>query len=274
MTRLTAVSYGDSMYVRPDRLTSTQDASRALVRTTSTKKLRTYKKPAPVEKLPSEIGLLILHQIPDRISLANLIHASPTYHRLYSAAREEIFTNLTICELISRGFDPFSEHNVIKVLVDREPYMYYHVNQPNLDIDIWEAARELYKQCQHQSQVAGSGKGHIVKSSISACLSLLKIIDCKGWRFDYIAGPKEKSVEVTCSSSSGLQEVFNDDGNKYHVIVLADWQGDMRVLARLTDDMLYHSYFMLHVEDPPDDENDGRERSLSFDVILDDGPGI
>ncbi|KAG6995836.1 hypothetical protein G7Y79_00041g077880 [Physcia stellaris] len=243
-------------------------------RLTSTKKTRTFNKPASVEKLPSEIGLLILHQIPDRGSLGNLIHASPAYHRLYLTIREEIFTKLTIRELVSRGFDPFSENNVIKVLVDPGPYVYYHVNQPPLDIDIWDAARELYKQCQHQSQVAGSGKGRIVKSSISACLSLLNIIDSRGWRFDCLVGPKETSVKVTCTSSSGLQEVFHQDPNRYHVIVLADWQEDMRILARLADDMLYHLYVMLHVEDPPDDENDGCERSLSFNIILHDGPGI
>lgn len=273
MTRLTVVSYGGSIYLRPDLLTSTQDASSAL-RYTSTKTPRTYNKPAPVEKLPSEIGLLILHQIPDRGSMSNLIHASPTYHHLYLATREEIFTKLTIRELISRGFDPFSEHNVIKVLVNQCTYKYYHNTHvfPG-DCAIWDAAREIYKQCQHQSQVEGKEKGHIVKSSISACLSLLNIIDSKGWRFDYNAGPKEKSVEVTCSQSSGLQEVYYSDRVKYHIIVLADWQVDMRVLSRLADGMLYHSYFMLHVEESLG-EDDGCERSLSLEAVLHDSPGV
>ena len=183
------------MYTRPDQLISTQEASSALEMSTSIETSRTYNKPAPVEKLPSEIGLLIFYQISDHDSLKNLIRASPTYHFLYLTAREEILTNMTIRQLVSRGFDPFSKHNVIEVYFDHRKSQLLRKDLPTLvDGAIWEAARKIYEICQHQSQVPGRGKRDFIKTDITTCLNLLRIVDSKGWRFDYSATTKRTAL--------------------------------------------------------------------------------
>lgn len=215
----------------------------ALVISTSIKKPQIYNKPALVESLPPEIGLLILHQIPDRGTLRNLILASPTYHSLYLTAREEILTPLTIRQLISRGFDPFSQCNVIETFIgNRKDNSYSDTNLLSVGGSIWIAARKLYEQCQRHSLLEGRGKRNIIKTDISTCQELLNIRDSKSWLFDYTAGTKQVSVDRISSQWNGLHGNYLYGRANYHVMVLADWPVDLRLVSTFVEELVNHMH--------------------------------
>lgn len=56
------------------------------------------------DTLPTELSLQILKKVPDTKTLQSLVHASPTYHRVYLMDREEIFTSVTLRELAEHGY--------------------------------------------------------------------------------------------------------------------------------------------------------------------------
>ena len=63
------------------------------------------------DTLPTELSLQILKNMPNKKTLQSLIHASPTYHRVYLMDREEIFTAVTLRELAERGYVYLSLHD-------------------------------------------------------------------------------------------------------------------------------------------------------------------
>ena len=52
------------------------------------------------DTLPTELSVQILKTMPNTKTLQSLIHASPTYHRVYLIDRETIFTSITLQELV------------------------------------------------------------------------------------------------------------------------------------------------------------------------------
>lgn len=149
-----------------------------------------------LEALPQELKLKLLHQIPDVVTLSALIHASPTYHELYAALREEILTSTTLKELSARDINllppsPFVEVRVYGPWKPRE--------------DLWHAIQSLYHQASPTTIVAnpvasgwthaihctpgqqnpsdcGRSPKHILKLTVEHCLALRTIEDMVSWR--------------------------------------------------------------------------------------------
>jgi len=149
-----------------------------------------------LEALPQELKLSLLHQLPDVATLSALIHASPTYHELYAALHEEIFTSITLKELSARDIkllppSPFVEIRVYGPWKPRE--------------DLWHAIQSLYHQASPTPITAdrvASGRSHathctfgqqnpsecgrppqrILKLTIEHCLALRTIEDMVRWR--------------------------------------------------------------------------------------------
>ena len=55
------------------------------------------------EAFPSELSIKILLHISNRSTLFSLLKASPRYYRIYRTISEEIFTAVTVQELVERG---------------------------------------------------------------------------------------------------------------------------------------------------------------------------
>jgi hypothetical protein len=158
--------------------------------------MATYPASNTLEALPQELKLNLLDQIPDVATLSALIHASPTYHELYAALREEILTSITLKELFAREIKLLPPSPFVEIRV-------YGLSKPREDL--WHAIQSLYHQASPTpitaDQVA-SGRTHathcafgqqnpsngglpgqgILKLTIEHCLALRTIEDKVSWR--------------------------------------------------------------------------------------------
>lgn len=143
-----------------------------------------------LEALPQELELGLLHQIPDVATLSALIHASPTYHELYAALREEILTSITLKELSARDIELLPPSPFVEIRV-------YGVSRPREDL--WHAIQSLYHQAspthitadqvathctfgQQNPSDRGRPLHRILKLTIEHCLALRTIEDMVRWR--------------------------------------------------------------------------------------------
>ncbi len=143
-----------------------------------------------LEALPQELELGLLHQIPDVATLSALIHASPTYHELYAALREEILTSITLKELSARDIELLPPSPFVEIRV-------YGVSRPREDL--WHAIQSLYHQAgpthitadqvathctfgQQNPSDSGRPLQRIPKLTIEHCLALRTIEDMVRWR--------------------------------------------------------------------------------------------
>lgn len=149
-----------------------------------------------LETLPQELKLNLLHQIPDVAALSPLIHASPIYHELYTALREEIFTSTTLKELSARDVkllppSPFVEVRAYRPWTPREDLwhaiqsLYHQANPTQFTADLVASGRTHATHCTRGQQNA-SDCGHpsqrILRLTIEHCLALRTIEDMVSWR--------------------------------------------------------------------------------------------
>ena len=78
-----------------------------------------------LEDLPKELKMHLLHHMPNVSTLSALIHASPSYHDIYVALHEELFTAATLQELSERKIDILMPCSFVEIQVrgDGEPNM-------------------------------------------------------------------------------------------------------------------------------------------------------
>ena len=70
-----------------------------------------------LEDLPKELKMHLLHHMPNVSTLSALVHASPSYHDVYIALREELFTAATLQELSERNLDILMPCSFVEVQV-------------------------------------------------------------------------------------------------------------------------------------------------------------
>lgn len=59
---------------------------------------------SPLESLPAEIQIMILHELSNTRDLSAIVHASPPIHTTYLSAREEVYTRVSYTCPKRRGF--------------------------------------------------------------------------------------------------------------------------------------------------------------------------
>lgn len=71
----------------------------------------------PLESMPYELKVAILHNLPDVQTLSSLIHASPAYHAVYTGDREALLTSSTLRDLQGRDINIFKDELITQVQV-------------------------------------------------------------------------------------------------------------------------------------------------------------
>ena len=114
--------------------------------------------------LPNELKLAVLRQIPNTTTLLNLALTCSAFYKVYAAAREEIFTAVTINELLARGVN----------VTQRTAFSQAHIRSWD-----WCAKGENALQVLHHQLSEKTPP----KLSLEQCRALAKIDDMKPWRF-------------------------------------------------------------------------------------------
>ena len=109
-----------------------------------------------LDHLNIEIKLHILQDIPNIKSLCSLIHASPAMHAVYANVQRQIYTRVTLNELVERDIDILTPalflqvkllSRVGKILQPAIRSLYHQLTAPKgpvvLDLDQCRALRQL-----------------------------------------------------------------------------------------------------------------------------------
>ena len=151
-----------------------------------------------LDSLPTEIKILLLHQIPNVATLSALVHASPCYHSLYLALREEVLTSITFRELSARNVRIITPLSFAQVRVRG-----YGEPRRELQAALWSicdqaasvpatnpaASDQLTRTAdiasasdQGSKTSGGFIRPYKMKLKVEHCLALLTIEDFIGWR--------------------------------------------------------------------------------------------
>ena len=151
-----------------------------------------------LDSLPTEIKILLLRQIPDVATLSAVVHASPCYHSLYLAVREEVLTAITFRELSARNVCIITPLSFAQVRVRG-----YGEPRRELQAALWSicdqaasvsatntiASDQLTSTAdigsasdQRSKTSSGFSRPCKMRLKVEHCLALLTIEDFIGWR--------------------------------------------------------------------------------------------
>ena len=148
-----------------------------------------------MESLPAELMLQIFDYVNDIPTLAALVHASPSFHKVYAANRAEIFTAVTLRSLEARN------------ILFKEPTSFVDVcfkarNGSKLPLpEEAESLRTIFKK--FNLQIESQSKGRMV-FNIDECLLLGKIMHMTV----YIVENKENASRLENISTSSPRYRF------------------------------------------------------------------
>ena len=124
-----------------------------------------------LERLPTELKIALLQQMPDINTLSALIHASPIFHAVHLANREDVLTKTTLQELSTRK----RSINIDELL---KPATLCHVVTKIGKLD--QNLKLAIKAC-HAQVRANSGKV-CLKLSVEHCIALRTFCFYYGWQ--------------------------------------------------------------------------------------------
>jgi len=176
-----------------------------------------------LESMPTELKIAVLEQLPDIKTLSALIHASPIFHAVYLANREEILTSTTLHELSTKD-RPISIDELLKAaalchLVTKNGKL-----DPNLEPAI--------KACQAQAR-ANSGKV-CLKLSVDHCIALRTLLFYYGCEIAESPDREPDRRLVIFSNNKITYEEWSDPlrGCFVHVLVLGDYDPHEIIFSR------------------------------------------
>ena len=148
-----------------------------------------------LDSVSTELKLLVLRQISDIDILSAIVHASPGFHNVYASVREEIFTMITLRELLARninfttgitsaglnvpeGVKPTQElQDALKMLCNQLTNLPAPGGQGSVNriIPIGSFTAHLFNASQ-RSELDSSCVGYSrIRLSVAHCLALLKL---------------------------------------------------------------------------------------------------
>ena len=118
-----------------------------------------------LECLPTELKIIILERLADIKTLSALVHASPAFHRVYTANRERIFTIHTLRQL-NRC-----------VRINKRPLAMWEIL-----VFGEEMQSNLKPAIQSCCAQAHAGKAANIRLPIYQCLALRKVVQIRYWK--------------------------------------------------------------------------------------------
>ena len=154
-----------------------------------------------LDSLPTEIKIVLLYQIPDVATLSALVHASPCYHSLYLALREEVLTCITFRELSARNVRIITPLSFAQVRVrgygeprrelqaalwsicdQTAPVPSVPATNPTASDQLTRTADIGSASDQGSKTSSGFNRPYKIRLEVEHCLALLTMEDFIGWR--------------------------------------------------------------------------------------------
>lgn len=169
-------------------------------------------KECQLESMPAELKIALLQQMPDIDTLSTLNHASPVFHAVYLANREDILTKTTLRELSTKN-QPLNIDELLK------PASLCHFVTRNGELD--PNLEFAIRACQAQAN-----KTTDIKLTVDSCIALRTLCFYYGW---VLARPLESEPDqhlVICRKSGITYEEWSDPIRDccLHVLVLGDYE--------------------------------------------------
>lgn len=165
-----------------------------------------------LESMPTELKIAFLKQLPDINTLSALVHASPVFHAVYLAIREDILTKTTLRELSTKN----QSLNIDDLL---KPASLCHFVTRNGELD--PNLESAIKACQAQAN-----KTTDIKLTVDSCIALRTLCFYYSWE---LAGPLKSEPDpclVICRQNEIRYEEWSDPIRDcfMHVMVLGDYE--------------------------------------------------
>ncbi|KAG7008482.1 hypothetical protein G7Y79_00005g016230 [Physcia stellaris] len=163
---------------------------------------------SPLESLPVEIQIMILHELSNTRDLSAIVHASPLIHTTYLSTREESYTYVTLNELASRGVDVLSSFSILEVRTTCG-------GEPS---DRLRSALLKLHEFQYRSEAPS---GRIQKLDIDECLALQDLHDIVKWEVVIDESTRERNVSFFSDPLDNF--LYWQEHDSYHVIALGKY---------------------------------------------------
>jgi len=171
-----------------------------------------------LESMPTELKIALLERVPDINTLSALVHASPIFHAVYLANREDILTETTLQELSSRD-QTLSIDELVK------PAALCNIVTKNGELDLNLEPAIISCQAQAQAQARANGGKICITLSVDHCIALRTLLSYYGWQIarSLNSGPDQHLLIYTINGrtyeewSDPIRDCF------VHVLVLGDY---------------------------------------------------
>jgi len=173
-----------------------------------------------LESMPTELKIALFEQLPDIDTLSALIHASPIFHAVYLAHREDILTKTTLQEMSTKD-----QSLNINELVKSAVLCHLGTKNGKLNPNVEPAIQA----CQAQANTTTD-----IKLTVDHCIPLRTLCFYYGWQIaESQESEPDKHLLISCNNTATYEE-WSDPLRDciVHLLVLGDYDPREIVCSR------------------------------------------